>query len=528
MMRNRLNAGDFIVPIPLGIPITLEYSGNGILKSFSVWDFQSEEGKNLTAVSTDASEASMEHIRKSSMCPTAIALKGGTTYVKGVVLFSSHRIASCGDLPYAAIGDMLRMMCDGVPCKFYAISVESYAAKFKGSTPIRKWLSLNHFEILPGFLAPFNDPSRIEKLTRSQCASFLVDNDVMGYAIFNACEEILCSNSLSQQKVCGAVRNNFNEYGAVLSSFSCGDAGTFTTNYKDVFEYDIHEGTYLVFREGNIIDSYVLDDAVVKDARPQYISCSVCGKLMKAKGVTRCSDDQCLSRKYPMVAHMLSTLNLPIISFARYQSLVKKHAVESVLDIFDLDTYVDSVIEVSLTTLLSALITEVEVPDRRIIASFVSQCHNSAETVMYYAENPSKISSDLNLGNVRPSLLKDWFSQNENLLVLRWLIHSKQIKLVDTDKYYQAPPIFRNTTICVTGDFNLGTLQDVRGILGSYSASVTTELSPEVNFVVIGDKQSNIDGRVVSGARSASIPVMGENTFLKQFDLLDDIKANLL
>ena len=526
LVRNRLKAGDFIVPIPLGMPLKLHYDADGILKDVSYWK-DSEDSPEFQASIKDTSRL-LKVLRKNTTFPNTVSLKGGTTFVYGALVFKGRCTAN-GYIPRDLIPDMLfnaTCECDASDLTFLAFTVESLAAKFKGASPIRKWLSLSQFTVLPGFLAPFNDISKINSMIESQCSSIIDTNTIMAYATFNGSEELIMSTNLYQTIVTSPVFNEPNSHGAIMSHFHVIDKDV-TVSYYDAVKFNIKENTQLVFENNKIICSYV-DTKLFKYPEFKDIKCPVCGKLMPVRSVTRCSDEHCMSRMYDTVTHMLDTLRLPEMSFEKYKFLLSNHSILCVADVLDLEEYSSLNIEASVTTLLEAIILPSKLLDRKVISQFVSQCKNSIETIMYYANHTSKIKTDLSLGNVDTDSLIEWLNDVENISDLQSILSSDSIKIVDTDKYYSAAAIFRNTTICITGEFDIGSRLDVKGILSSYSADVVDSIVPNTRYVVVGDRMENIDGVILSDAKKAGIPVVNENTFFKQFDIYDDIKHNLL
>lgn len=527
LVRNRLNAGDFIIPIPLGIPVKLQYDSSGILQEARLWkDENNSAGFSFNRVRL--SNEVVESFRLKSIVPVTVPIKGGTTYVYGVLLFKDNSSYELGQLPCAILDDLTNMLVNGHDCRFFAFNVESFAATFKGAIPIRKWLSLAHFQVLPGFLAPFNDVSQVTKLINSQCKPILNTDIFMAYVIFNGVNKTIISTDLYQSVVIGPVNRRLNENGAILAKVPTNE-GEISVSWSDIVKFNIWKDTLLIFEGNKLIFSKDIGNKSHKN-RESIVSCSVCGRDIPIHSgkISKCRDIHCLSRLYPDAVHMLNTLKLPVMSFDDYLRYVRKKDILTLADILELPIYSNMKIEVSLTTLVSAVIPPRYVADRQLIYQFISQCHNSVESFMYYIGNPVKISSDFNFSSSRVRDLQDWLSDGENISEIHSLLSSDSLSIVDTDKYFEADPIFRNTIICITGEFDIGNESDVRGILGSYSAEVVTQFVPNVRYVVVGNKRSGVDGRILSAAKSVGVPVIEESEFFKRFEIDLDCKENLL
>ena len=101
------------------------------------------------------------------------------------------------------------------------------------------------------------------------------------------------------------------------------------------------------------------------------------------------------------------------------------------------------------------------------------------------------------------------------------------VNITKATKKFEGAPIFRDKLILLTGSFIHGSLDEIANILHSYSAETTTQMSDNVNCVVIGDGQENINGHVVIEARKKRVPVMSESEFFMQYDIDTDLAENL-
>ena len=106
------------------------------------------------------------------------------------------------------------------------------------------------------------------------------------------------------------------------------------------------------------------------------------------------------------------------------------------------------------------------------------------------------------------------------------MLKSDQIKIKSVSKKFEGAPIFRNKTICITGDFKHGTLEDIVSILQSYSAKVVTKFDNTVNCVVIGHFE-NEDPQIAQLATSYNVPIYSEDSFFKSYEIDLDIKKQV-
>ena len=83
-------------------------------------------------------------------------------------------------------------------------------------------------------------------------------------------------------------------------------------------------------------------------------------------------------------------------------------------------------------------------------------------------------------------------------------------------------PILRNKTICVTGKFIHGTLEDIISIIQSYSGKVVTSFDNSVSFVVVGHFE-NEDPNIIELAIGYHIPVYGEDDFFRYYGIDADM-----
>ena len=159
--RNLLQAGEFVSCVPVGIPVTLQYSEKGLIQKI----FQNHERDNWDDATSDLLDVSL----RSRKIPNKITVKNGTTWVRGV-FYTDELIRNRGTLPECVVPALVeKYKANPDAFKFLAGDVVSLATTFRGAVPIRQWLATAGFETLPGYVVPSDvDESKFEDLLRSR------------------------------------------------------------------------------------------------------------------------------------------------------------------------------------------------------------------------------------------------------------------------------------------------------------------------------------------------------------------------
>ena len=147
-VRNLLQPGDFVELVPMGMNVTLRYGDEGLLESVAI-------GHDLDNLVELLPEATVQAFRDRVIMPVSIPVKGGTTWVRGVITYPDLRPED-GELPAAAHPAIYRKIEMGVfnDMIFMAMDVVSLATTFSGIQSIRSWLQMNKFHVLPAILMP--------------------------------------------------------------------------------------------------------------------------------------------------------------------------------------------------------------------------------------------------------------------------------------------------------------------------------------------------------------------------------------
>lgn len=528
--RNRLSAGDYLIPLPEGIGITLQYDDKGVIKNVL-------SGYESTGTYENITKDMLSELISNKLVPNVISLKNGATYVEGI-LYTEDVCYDPGELP-DCIQETLRekFISDPTKFKFYAITVRSLAAMFRGSVAIRQWLTFSKFNLPPGYLIP----TRFEGTDDNylQVLEDLVGGNKYIFKYPLIPEYVLFHNQdikhgkfhLIQIKL-SSVKKTVSRSGVISAELRSDSMdGSIVVPYSDVIQYDLQKNSDIILDEyDNILYSH--NNKIRKSKGSERITCDFCGKLIDVPkvGTVMCSDPNCNSRLYPRVSQFLSTLNLPVVSYDRYKEIIKEQGVGfAVPDILTVDEFEDLKIDVSLRTILRAIVPMYIEPDTNYVNLLCNSCNNAVDTLEYYLSHTSKLEFDLGKDvATRCSYIINWFDQYpENLVDLKTALHDKHINIVDSDKRFDGPPIFRGKSIVLTGTFYHGSQEDIESILKSYGGTVVPDFKHKVDCVIIGGLQEHIDGSIIREARNLRIPIFEEYQFFSEYDIESDLAENL-
>lgn len=520
-VRNLLQAGDFVTLVPIGIPITLQYSEKGTLqKAYQFHD---------AAARVDLSNSILEHLISCNQVPTRVPIKGGTTWVQGV-LYTEMSATDSGELP-ECVCDALLAEYDKNPkeFEFYAGNVESLAQKFNGPVAVRQWLNIALFKVLTGYLvsAGLTEDAFETMVTRDYPFGF---PKVASYIVFRGANILYLNTGLTQNTVKDTKRL-VDESGIITCEATFEDDTKLVVPYADVLKLNIARGTTIIYSsEGQAL--YSESDIGAKDAVGDTITCEYCGKKLiipkSSSAVFKCSDPQCNSVLYPRVKQLLSEFELDPLSYQEYITIASEIGdIFSIPDLFDIEKYKDIEIQIPLTKAVRAVIPKSILPGAIQISQLCDACNNSVDTVIYYVQHLDKMKTELGLDVHTFTRLFKWLLNPENASDVVELLRLKNISYINSTCKFDGAPIFRDKTILITGTFKHGSLADITAILNSYSANVVTSLTSSVDCVLVGDIDENIKGSVIRGAQSQGILIMKETPFFNQYDIDEDLAANL-
>lgn len=518
-MRNLLKPGDFVTLVPAGIHITLQYNAEGNLEKVYT-GFQSDR--------VDCSNDLRTLLVQNHTVPGTVHIKRGTSWVRGVLYTNAVQNAP-GKLP-ACIQQSLMKLYHSNPSQFnfFAATFESTMTDFKGATPTRHALSMSKFKLLPGWLVPGNVTDNLTE-TWINSPQFTFNKIVTDYIIFHRGEVNYLSANSSQFIVNKVVRYT-DDNGYVKGRIYQDVKSPINVDYSDIVRFDIQPNTLVVLDSENQIMLTKPTDNKKRDKRSRTITCKYCGKSYQSPlfGTVQCPDTHCVSKMLPNIRQFLSKLNLTVPSNDDIHKWLEEKTILCIPDILLLPDYQHLQIEVSLSSLLRAIVPISAIPRDDIFVLFANACTNNVRTMRYYVTNPALITADLGLNHADLPKLLNWFNDNCNASDVQSLLDAPQFIFKDKDKRFDGPPIFRNKVIFLTGDFIRGNFAEISAILQSYSARVTLQFSDDVHCVLIGGKHENIDGRAINAAHNLGISVMQEEDFFKYYQIDEDLKANLV
>lgn len=518
-MRNFLKSGDYVIPEPICVKMELRYNDKGAIDNVRV-------GTSYSKMSDETAKL-INSVKKNKTTPTTIPLKHGATHVLGLLYCKSKNwmnITKSGKVPDVLVDDYIeRFENDPDSFEFHAVNVKSMSAMFTNLISIRDWLSVARFKMPHGMIAPANvNMGFIDTITKSAMYKF-DDRPVMGVTVYRGNEVYDYSLDLVQYKV-----NNVDTYlldsGQVVSKITY-DGGECEHGYEDVMEYNIQKGGLIV----EYPETKKIVYCEVKNNRkgdvPNHITCDVCGAWIDVipKVQTYCKNEVCLSKQYDAAVSMLSTLNLPVMTFEVFKQYAKDKQIVNLVDILDLPEYEKLPLEYDLYTLLRAGVPVYAAPSDDVIKQLVIECRKSRVNLDYILTYPNKILTDYGLNPVLARKLYDWLIVDFNVATLRALLDHPRMNIIEEIRKFDGAPMFRGKQFVITGKFVTGTQDDIRNIIQSYRGEVVRKLNKTVSCVLVGGTKENINGALIREAREHNIPVFDELDFFEKYKINEDL-----
>lgn len=519
MFARNLQAGEYVTLVPLGLPITIQYSERGPVDKVYT-GHEENQWKDVT-------NPVLTKMLINKQIPNHANTNGRVCYVRAV-MYSSELQFGRGILPNCVMDKYLEAYMDD-PNRFsvYAGDMHGIDDSVNMTTvATQQWLVMNQFETLPGFVVPTElDESKFETIAKRNFPfRFPL---ITSYIVFHRDSSVTYPKTGLTMFQVDCVECRVDTSGNIFGDVKEAGSDTIhTVPYPQVVHNDIQKNSTVVCNsEGNFI--YVQNE-IRASKLPRKITCSSCGKQLIVPSANvrsfKCEDPQCNSVLYPRVVQMLNTLGLPMMSFDRYKEVTKEIGnIFGVLDVLDLDEYKDIEVEVTLEDVARAMIPKDILPGSQQIKELCIGCSNSEEAYIYYMSHPEALISDLGLDKNAYSRLIEWLKFMENCSDCVELLNMKNIKLIKTKKTVDGSPIFRDKRIYITGTFTHGTVDDIISILEGYSATVFTKFDQSVDCVVIGDIPENVNGHAINEAKSLNIPIIEETSFFNMYRIDSDI-----
>lgn len=516
-IKDAFKPGQLVMPMPVGIPTTLQYNAKGILERVynSVTDVSPD-----TEVSYDMFNALYDH----KVAPVKILLTGGTTRIKGV-LYTGKLYPGNGKLPESIMMDLTCEFTEHPDSfNFFAGAISSTAAVFNGANSAKKWFSMCNFKQLPSFLTP-------TPVTKTAFEQALYNNypfikDMIMYFIVYSRNEVQFVETGVQEYVIKKVDRYVDEYGNIKGMCTHTD-GQIALDWSDIVRLNIQRKRCLVLdKSWTPIRCFGDTKGLVSGT----ISCDICGKqiISPMHGPVKCGDRNCPSNMYADFKHFIDSYNMPELPFTAYKEYVKMNMIHTVSDLFNINPWKTYTLETSLSQLLRSLIPVNVVPVGDVITSFVQHCNGNVNMFNYYVENPNKILPDFHLSGRFLLAMIQWLSDDFNKQSLLSLLNCKNIVITENGTKFQGSPIFRNKKIMITGEFSHGTQADIISILKGYSAEVVTKFESDVDCAIVGSSLQGINSVELNKVKSLNLPVFEENDFFKTYEIDKDLAENLL
>lgn len=520
-----------VAVIPAGLIVKLQYNQNGILQKCDVVI-------NTSNFKLDPDKCKEFFQRIKGFVPNSISVKGGTTWVTGV-MYSDRIPCAEGTLPEALYESYIDDIINGGYYQFYGGLVESLAANFQGPLVMKNFLGSNGFNSLPQMVIPVSMTDETLKMLMTTNSFPFKYPFIAGYFIF---EELNCrfaSSNLLQIKVMNDPEPFVDIDGYLKGEVITESGRTYIFNYSTIIHHGIAKGcTLLLERDEDNSGLTVLATRLGPDAdkvpenTDHDIKCPVCGKVYRAgsnDAPVECDDPHCLSHEYFNAEKMMNVLKLPSFSYESYKNLVDAKKIICITDILDLPLYKDEEIKTTLAEAMYAVIPSSVVPNFDILERFSNKCNHNIETVVYYLENPLRIQTDLDIVDPMVRKLADWLSDPYNVSTLTTIF--ARVTIDEKLQKFDGAPIFRGNTIAVTGRFKRGDYPEIESILRSYAAEVVPSIEkgkdlPDV--LLIGSMNDGISGEMIQKAKAHNIPIAYEDEFFVKYEIDQDLAQNLL
>lgn len=513
-LKNRFKAGELVIPVPIGVLMTLQYNRDGNLER--VYTGLKDDREDVT-------ESKLVPFVNNGTVPSKIHITNGTTFIEGVLYTGDVQSRKPWD-SQITLNDILLDKYDDHPhmFNFFGANIWSHAISINGTVAIHKYLRTTGFHTLEGMLLPIgNTDALLQNYINSDSFPFL--KVAMGYFTIGSDVKYI-PGGISQQTV-KSIDKHVDVNGYITAKVELKKFPLFM-DFSDAIRHRISKGTTLILDDNNNI----LFSFGSKTAPSNIISCSCCGKVfaVSESGVTQCADPRCPSLLYPVITQFITKLGIvPEMTEERFFECIKNKSITCLSDILLLPEYKDQKIHTTIGKLLRALIPYRLISNDIVIDMFVNKCANAVESIMYYTDNADKIGADLSIVDKNLNRLACWLTDGYNAVTFKDMLVSGQFVFDGVERTFDGPPIFRGKKIYVTGSFMHGSVINVCNILQSYAAEATLNFSTDVDCILVGDADpAEADTQSITIAGQYRIPVYNEVDFFTNYDIDADIALN--
>ena len=510
-VRNFLKPGHQVYPIPIGTLMTIQYNVDGNVERVYLGVGDQKD---------DVTSEVMIYMIENQTIPAKLNVAGGTTFVHGV-LYTGQIPKAEMDLKEFQYHQYTKYRQDAKVFNFFAFHIDCTATRISGGLSTQSTLAMNRFKTLNIQMVPANPTDEtVMSWISGQYWNF-VPGICMGF--WDPIEDDKYTMLHVQIIKVKDVEKLTDDYGYVKANIKSTGGLIINYDYSDIVRNNVQPGDILYLNYHNKI-SYVIHKK--NDVVPDVIACDFCGRRYKvpAFGDVYCPDEHCLSRMYPRISDFIHAMVLPYMDYSTYKKYADSGKITSLPDIMLLDEYKNVSIDTTFDRILRALIPVRFIRSTDVFTIFTNAVSNNLRTFIFYVDHPDKIGRDLSINHPDLNRLVMWLSDDANASDLKTMVQSSQFNVTKKDIRFDAPPIFRNKKICITGNFIHGDMADIVSILRSYAAEVVTALNSAVSFVITGDTGENISGEIVQSARAMNIPVYKETEFFQHYQIDDDIR----
>lgn len=516
-VKDLFKPNDIIEPIPIGIPIVLEYSNAGRISKIYM-GYEKVYREEIT-------DLVMKIFMDTELVPLSLDLKD-ITEIPGV-LYTDTVVECCGKMPRANQNVLLDMFLNN-PAKFtfYAGYAQNNSSFFGNAQSTKTWLTSHKFNTLSTVLVPAQfDKLSFTKMIQSSGFNFTFPL-IMGYFIFRDGGKFSAYTGLTQITV-ESVEQVMNQYGVIFANLEYGGT-SIQIPYSDVVEHNIQTGCTVIFdNDGKIIYTAYLD-GVRSSKVEDNLFCDWCHKPFKVSSdkLCRCDDSNCLSRRFVQFSHFIQQLGLTPLSYDSYKEGCLAGNIQTLADILEIEPYKDEKIAVTFQKFFEAILSPDTGIKPHIVHDFVSKCQNKKDAIIYYLKNPNKIYEDLDFKDYPHLAFQRWLQNPINCADVFSVLESSHINIWRFEPINTMVMKLEGMSIYLTGKFITTNRENIEITLNKYGGTIVDELDEKVSLVLIGSGDGGFDIEAVELANKLDIPVYKETVFFNQnSDMLEYINT---